>query len=49
MYPCGKQIVMLTVSSVKLGVLLYFSLLHIFLDDGKLSKAGGTLPETVVS
>lgn len=49
MYPCGKQIVMLTVSSIKLVLLLHFSLLHIFLDDGKLLKAGGTLLKTVVS
>lgn len=47
MYPCGKQIVMLTVSSVKLVLLLYFSFLHIFLADGKLLKA--TLLKTLVS
>lgn len=49
MYPCGKQIVMLTVSSVKLVLLLYFSLLHIFQDDDKLLKTGGTLLKTEVS
>lgn len=47
MYPCGKQIVMLTVSSVKLVLLLYFSFLHIF--DGKLFKAEGALLKTLVS
>lgn len=45
MYPHGKQIVMLTVSSIKLVLLLFFSLLHIFLDDGKLFKASRKLWE----
>lgn len=49
MYPCGKQIVMLTVSSVKLVLSRCFSLSHIFLDDGKLFKARGTLLKTLVS
>lgn len=48
MYPCGKQIVMLTVSSVKLVLLLYFSFLHIFRDDGKLFKPEGALRKTLV-
>lgn len=46
MYPCGKQIVTLTVSCGKLVLLLHFSSLHIFLDDGKLFKAEGARLKT---